>query len=232
MVSPKHYIEDFVGLLFPNLCNGCGTPLFRGEYLVCLQCLHHLPYTDYHLHFENRVAKQLWGRMEFEAAMAMLYFRKGASIQNLMHNLKYNQKTEIGVFLGKLLGEKLLESTLYKGIDLVMPVPLHPKRFRVRGYNQSSFIANGVAEKIEAAVNEDLLVRNVYTESQTKKNRYNRYENMKNVFIVTDETAIFKKHILLVDDVITTGATIEACANALTAGGAGKVSIATLAFAD
>ncbi len=232
MVSAKHYIEDLVALLFPNLCNACGTPLFRGEHLVCLQCLHHLPYTDYHLHFENRVAKQLWGRMEFEGAMAMLYFRKGTSIQNLMHNLKYNQKTEIGFFLGRLLGDRLLESSLYKGIDLVVPVPLHPKRFRVRGYNQSSFIASGVAEKIEATVNEDVLVRGVYTESQTKKNRYNRYENMKDVFTVPDKTAVFQKNILLVDDVITTGATIEACANALTASGAGKVSIATLAFAD
>ena len=232
MLSPKYYLEDFLGLLFPNLCNACGTSLFRGEHLICLHCLHHLPYTDYHLHFENRVAKQLWGRMEFEAAMAMLYFRKATSIQNLMHNLKYNQKTEIGVFLGRLLGDRLLASTLYKGIDLIVPVPLHPKRFRVRGYNQSSFIANGVAEKIEATVNEHVLIRDIHTESQTKKNRYHRYENMKNIFKVSDEKAIYQKHVLLVDDVITTGATIEACANALNAAGAAKISIATLAFAD
>ncbi|MET4081287.1 ComF family protein [Pedobacter sp. UYP30] len=232
MVSAKHYFQDFVGLLFPNLCNACGTPLFRGEHLVCLNCIHHLPYTDYHIHFENRVAKQLWGRMEFEAAMAMLYFRKGASIQNLMHNLKYNQKTEIGLLLGRLLGDKLLESSLYKGIDFIVPVPLHPKRLQKRGYNQSAFIAMGVAEKIEVTVNEGLLLRTTHTDSQTKKNRYNRYQNMKDVFSVESSEPLCNKHILLVDDVITTGATIEACANALTKSGVAKVSIAALAFAD
>ena len=232
MFSAKYYFQDLVGLLFPNLCNACGTSLFRGEHLVCVNCLHHLPYTDYHLHFENRVAKQLWGRMEFEAATAMLYFRKGASIQNLMHNLKYNQRTDVGLLLGRLLGDKLLESALYKGIDFIVPVPLHAKRLKTRGYNQSTFIAMGVAEKLGATVNEDLLQRTTYTDSQTKKNRYNRYENMKDVFSVKNSESLLNKHVLLVDDVITTGATIEACANALTKGGAVKISIATLAFAD
>ncbi|MGY3055084.1 ComF family protein [Pedobacter sp. UYEF25] len=232
MLSAKNYLEDLVGLLFPNLCNACGAPLVRGESLVCLHCLHHLPYTDYHLHFENRVAKQLWGRMEFEAAMAMLYFRKGETIQNLMHNLKYHEKTEIGVFLGRLLGERLLDSTLYKGIDFIVPVPLHPARLRKRGYNQSAFIAAGVAEKINAEVCNNLLQRTIYTDSQTKKNRYNRYENMKDVFTVNAKSEVLKKHVLLVDDVLTTGATIEACGKALKDAGIAKLSIATLAFAD
>ncbi|TDG37733.1 ComF family protein [Pedobacter changchengzhani] len=228
----NQWANDLIGLLFPNLCNGCGVPLFHGELVICTKCVYDLPFTDYHLHAENRVAKQLWGRLPLNAAMALLYFRKGAKVQNLIHNLKYNNKTAVGVRLGEILGERLKVSPLYENIDLIIPVPLHYKKLRKRGYNQSTFIAQGVAAKMEIPFGESQLIRKVETDSQTKKNRYNRYENMKAVFSVGNVNEILNKHILLVDDVVTTGATLEACANVLLENGASKVSIAALAFAE
>jgi len=232
MLQVKQWYNDLVGLLFPNLCNACGEALYHNEHLICTKCLYDLPFTDYHQHEENRVAKQLWGRVPLNAAMAMLYFRKGAKVQNLIHNLKYNSGTDVGVVLGSMLGERLKISTIYQNIDLIIPVPLHHKKYRHRGYNQCTFIAEGIAQEMKIEFSEEILVRNKATESQTKKSRYNRYQNMKDVFQVNSAEIISGKHILLVDDVITTGATLEACANALLAVGAAKVSIAALAFAE
>ena len=232
MLLVKQWTSDLFGLLFPNLCNACGNSLFRHEQLICLKCLYDLPFTDYHQHADNRVAKQLWGRLPLNAAMAMLYFRKGAKVQNLIHNLKYNGRTNVGVLLGNMLGERLKTGILYQDINMVIPVPLHRKKYKVRGYNQSSFIAKGIATQMGIDISEDHLIRTTSTESQTKKSRYNRYENMKDVFQVNSAEEIIGKHILLVDDVITTGATLEACANTLLAIGAAKVSIAALAFAE
>lgn len=223
---------DIVGLLFPNLCSGCGLSLYAGEKAICMHCLYDLPYTDFHLHSDNRVAKQLWSRLPFEAAMAMLYFKKGTKIQNLIHNLKYNGKTEIGYKLGNLLGQKLLLSEQYKAIDFIIPVPLHPKRERTRGYNQSVCIADGLAEVLGVPVQKTLLIRKKITETQTRKSRFIRYENMLSVFELLEAEQLQHKHVLLVDDVITTGATLEACGNALLNGGIKKISIASVAFAQ
>ncbi|WP_316802115.1 ComF family protein [Pedobacter nototheniae] len=232
MVTAKRWFNDLTGLLFPHLCNACGHPLVHSENQICIKCLYDLPFTDYHIHAENRVARQLWGRVPLHAAMAMLYFKKGAKVQNLIHNLKYNNKTEVGVILGNLLGERLKSSPIYRGVDLIIPVPLHPKKLRLRGYNQSTFIATGISQKLEISFSEAVLLRNIETESQTKKNRYTRYENMFEVFTLSNPQDILNKHILIVDDVITTGATLEACASILLKNGAAKVSIAALAFAD
>lgn len=232
MLQVKQWCNDLIGLLFPNLCNACGVALYHSEHLICTKCLYDLPFTDYHQYAENRVAKQLWGRLPLHAAMAMLYFRKGAKVQNLIHNLKYNGRTDVGVLLGNMLGERLKSANLYQDIDLVIPVPLHCKKYKTRGYNQSTFIAEGIAAQLEIGISEDHLIRTTSTESQTKKSRYNRYENMKDVFQVNYPEDIIGKHILLVDDVITTGATLEACAITLLDIGAAKVSIAAIAFAE
>jgi len=230
MVTIKRLTSDLISLLFPELCNACGTSLLYHEKLMCIKCLYDLPFTDYHQHAENRVAKQLWGRVPLNAAMAMLYFRKGAKVQNLIHNLKYHGKTDVGVLLGKMMGERLRASIPYQDVDVIIPVPLHHKKLKQRGYNQSKFIAIGLAEIMEAGFNDGNLIRSSFTQSQTKKSRYNRYENMLDVFKITLPEQISNKHILLVDDVITTGATLEACANALLNAGASKVSIAALAL--
>lgn len=232
MIAVKRLATDIIELLFPELCNACGTHLYYGEKEICTKCLYDLPYTDYHLHTDNRVAKQLWGRLPINAAMAMLYFRKGTKVQNLMHSLKYKSQTNVGVKLGNLLGDKLKLGSQYHDIDLIIPVPLHPKKERLRGYNQSEFIADGIAEVLDVAVSTTHLLRDKSTESQTKKNRYTRYENMQSVFNVKDKEQLANLHVLLIDDVITTGATLEACGNALLDAGIKKLSIAAIAFAE
>jgi ComF family protein len=232
MLQFNRIATDIIALLFPELCNACGTHLYYGEKEICTKCLYDLPYTDYHLHAENRVAKQLWGRLPCNAAMAMLYFKKGTKVQNLIHSLKYKDQVEVGIRLGNLLGERLKLSNQYAGIDLVIPVPLHQKKERLRGYNQSKYIADGVAEALQISVSTSHLLRDKSTESQTKKARYTRYENMQAVFNINNPQDLKGKHILLVDDVITTGATLEACGTSLLNSGVQKLSIAAVAFAE
>lgn len=232
MFSLKRYTEDLINLLFPELCNGCGKLLYRGEKVICTPCAYDLPYTDFHLYADNLVAKQLWGRLPVNMAMAMLYFKKGTKVQNLMHNLKYKGQTEVGALLGSLLASKLMESSYYQQIDLIIPVPLHQKKLRLRGYNQSEYIATGLGEQLGIATCFKSLYRKKPTESQTRKARYTRYENMLDVFGINQPQQIVGKHILLVDDVITTGATLEACGNILLNNGAKKLSIAAIAFTE
>ncbi len=232
MLQINRLANDVIGLLFPELCNGCGTHLYYSEKEICTKCLFDLPYTDYHLFADNRVAKQLWGRLPCNAAMAMLYFKKGTKVQNIIHSLKYKDKTAVGIKLGNLLGERLKLSEQYAKIDLIIPVPLHPKKERTRGYNQSKYIADGIAEVLNVPVSNSLLIRKQSTESQTKKSRYIRYENMQDVFQISNVEELENLHVLLVDDVITTGATLEACGNSLLLANIAKLSIAAVAFAE
>ncbi|RZL16700.1 MAG: ComF family protein [Pedobacter sp.] len=225
-------MNDLFGLLFPDLCNGCGNRLIRGEQELCTLCYNGMPYTDFHLFKDNRVARQLWGRANVDAAMAMLYFKKSGMVQQMMHNLKYRDSTSLGILLGKLIGIRLLESPDFNAIDLVLPVPLHKKKLKSRGYNQSLFIASGIAGIIGSPYNDDNLIREKETGTQTRRSRYLRYENMRSVFSVRTKSEIKEKHILLVDDVLTTGSTLEACSNELLSAGALKISIATAAFSE
>ncbi len=231
MFALKRYTEDIINLVFPALCNGCGVSLYHGEKEICTKCLYDLPYTDFHLYAENPVAKQLWTRLPLHAAMAMLYFKKGTKVQNLIHALKYKEQTSMGVKLGRLLGHRLQQSELYAGVELITAVPLHQKKLKLRGYNQSEYIATGLSEVLNTPVCNNL-IREIATESQTKKARYVRYENMQAVFSVKNAEQLVDKHVLLIDDVVTTGATLEACGNALLDIGVSKLSIATVAFAE
>lgn len=226
----KSLAADLFQLLFPNLCNACGQPLVRSEQLICLACRHDLPYTDFHLYPDNPVAKQLWGRIPCAHATAMFYFRKGSRIQQIMHNLKYKGKPELGFLLGELLAEKILLSKAPWQMDLILPVPLHKKRERSRGYNQSLCIAEGLGSVLQVPVHRDVLLKTRSTSSQTKKGRFSRYENLKLAFGLQDEAVLKGKAVLLIDDVITTGATLEACATALYAAGIKSLSIAAVAF--
>jgi ComF family protein len=223
---------DLLNLLFPRLCNACGQHLVRGEQNICLSCLHDLPYTDYHLHADNRAAKQFWGRLPCHAVTAMLYLKKGSRVQRLLHRLKYNGQMELGVELGTILGERLSESRRFGDIDFIIPVPLHKRRERLRGYNQSKCIADGVAACLYIPVLTGVLTKPSSTASQTRKGRFSRYENLKSVFRVAEGHELSNKHVLLVDDVVTTGATLEACGLVLYAAGISRLSIATLAFTD
>lgn len=232
MILIRQLANDFIGLLFPDLCNGCGIQLFHGEKEICTKCRYDLPFTDFHNYAANSVAKLFWGRIPCNGAMAMLYFKKGSKVQHLIHRLKYKDQTETGIVLGRLLGERLLSSPAYQTTSLIIPVPLHPKKQKSRGYNQSEYIAKGIAEIMQVPLNTTHLIRQQHTSTQTKKGRYDRFENMQSVFKILNPEQLVNQHVLLVDDVITTGSTIEACGIALLATPIKQLSIAALAYSE
>ncbi len=224
------YILDFIGLFFPKICASCDNNLMRNERFLCTQCLWELPKTNFHNDIENEVAKTFWGRVVVENATAHFYFQKGGHVQKLLHKLKYKNQKEIGVELGKIIGFDLL-GTAYSAIDMVIPVPLHKSKLRKRGYNQSEYIARGISEILKKPLDTKSLVRSLANQSQTKKHRYERWTNVEGIFLVTDVEDIANKHVLLIDDVITTGSTLEACVEALQMAPNVKVSIAVVAMA-
>ena len=228
----KDFLSDFAALFFPDLCAACGKNLFKGESEICHSCIYKLPLTQFHADPENRVARQFWGRIDILQAGAYLYFQKGTRVQNLLHQLKYNKRPEVGKRLGELYGYELAQSPVFIKPDLVIPVPLHPKKLKKRGYNQSSSIAEGLGKILDIPVSEDNLYRKSHTETQTKKSRFARYENMKEAFDLRNPEALAGKHVLLVDDVLTTGSTLEACAIKMQEKVDLKLSIATLAYAE
>ena len=227
----QNLFKDFTNLLYPELCPACDSPLSNNEKEICIKCEFDLPYTDFHLHLDNPVAKQFWGRIPLDTAMALLYFTKESKTQNLIHQLKYKNQPQIGFLLGEMIGERLLASGIHQNFDFIVPVPIHEKRLRSRGYNQSEYIANGIARVLQIPVRTKVVIRYKETKSQTKNERFERFQNLDNVFMVLQPMAITGKHILLVDDVITTGATFEACANTLNQHKPAHLSLAAAAYA-
>jgi ComF family protein len=227
----KNLAVDLFHLLFPNLCNACGQSLVKSEQFLCLNCLFDLPYTDFHLFRDNQVARQFWGRFPCTYAMAMLYFRKGGKVQQILHSLKYRGKAELGVLLGKLLAERMMKGN-FPNFDIIIAVPLHWKKEKLRGYNQSQCIAEGLGTVMNIPVVKNVLVKKKSTSSQTKKGRFDRFENLKEAFAATNTSILENKHVLLVDDVVTTGATLEACALVLLEAGVKTVSISTVAYVE
>ncbi len=231
MNAVLRYAEDFFSLFFPQLCSGCGKSLFRNESVICTDCIYNLPYTNFHLDAENQVARQFWGRVPFGSAGAYLHFLKGSRVQNLMHQLKYNNKPDVAFKLGEMYGNQMSASDSFRNFDFVIPVPLHPAKQKKRGYNQSEYLANGLSSSLKVPVNQSIH-RKIFTETQTRKSRFVRSENMKDVFVISDRHKLENKHVLLVDDVVTTGATIEACALELLKIKGLELSIAALAFTN
>ncbi len=225
------WISDFFGLIYPDVCGACGNPLLKGEHVICTPCEAELPFTNFYLDADNPVAKLFWGRVYIQAALALMYFHKMGRIQHLLHQLKYNGRQEIGVRLGQMIGQQIQKSPYFNDLDIIVPIPLHPKRLQQRGYNQSACIANGIADILNIPVDEVLVTRIVETSTQTKKSRLERWDNVSNVFQINKEMEYKGKHILLVDDVITTGATIEACAQSILSIPDTEVSIAAIAKA-
>lgn len=224
-------IKDAVSLLFPDLCIGCNRSLVNQEKYLCLNCTYDLPVTNYHLDADSLVDRRLKSRFPVAKVSAYLYFTGGSRVQRMIHHIKYQNGFAFAQVLGRQYGDILKNTSHVTDIDVLVPVPLHKKRQRQRGYNQSEYIARGLAEALGTGVSTNSLIRLVHQKSQTQtKGRYERFENMKDMFAVVDPDAFANKHILLVDDVLTTGATLEACARALLTVPNIKISIVTLAF--
>jgi len=223
--------DDFISLLFPRLCYACGNQLMRNENLICTECFVVIPRTNYHFIEDNPVAQLFWGRCLIEKAAAFSYYNKGSRIRKLIHNMKYNGIREIGYDLGRLYGLSLKTSGFINDIDIIIPVPLHPVKKRIRGFNQSETISMGIADATHLPVDLKSLARVLVSATQTKRSRYERWTNVEGIFQVLDSQTIMGKHVLLVDDVITTGSTIESCTNELLKIEGVKVSAVALAFA-
>jgi len=223
--------EDLIALFYPNTCIVCGENLLKEEECVCIPCLYKIPKTECFRQAENSVSKLFWGRVQLQNAAALYQFQKEGSTQKLIHELKYEGGKNMGIFLGKQLGYALQDSNFFSDIDCIIPIPLHPKKERLRGYNQSKYIAKGLKEIVHIKMNTRSLIRTENTDSQTRKKRFSRWENMMNSFALQKTKKLENKHILLIDDVVTTGATLEACAQKLLEIEGVKVSIATIAVA-
>lgn len=230
MTRVKNYIDDFLHLLFPHNCLGCGTETLNNEDIICARCFVELPTTGFFSRPGNPVEKIFYGRMPVEHAGSAYYFNKDSLIQHLVIQLKYKNNREAGYYLGRLLGKAIDASQRFNDIDCIIPLPLNEKKLFRRGYNQASLIAAGITQVWKKAVNELAVGRIVFTDTQTHKDRITRWQTMEGVFTVVDKDELRDKHVLLVDDVITTGATIEACGSAILQVPGTKVSIATLAY--
>ena len=222
--------NDFFNLIFPRLCAACNNALLKNEKVICNSCQVSLPKTKFHLEKENQLNKIFWGRAEVEMVAAYYHFTKKSKVQNLLHQLKYSNNKKVGETIGELYGYDLKGADLFLGVELIIPVPLHPKKLKRRGYNQSEWFANGLSKSLKIEINTTSLFRKVDSQTQTKKSRYKRWENVGEIFGIKEEELIKNKSILLVDDVITTGATLEGCVKALLKCNC-KVYIATIACA-
>jgi ComF family protein len=223
------WINDFFSLLYPRICTCCGNSLWRGEEVVCTLCEYHLPKTWYHLEHDNPVSRIFWGRAPVESAASFLHFNKGNQVQHLIHHLKYKERKDIGVWFGAHYGAFLKSSPLFRSAEVIIPVPLHRKRYHSRGFNQSAQFGIGLASSMKIPVEEQTLLRTGLSETQTRKSRYKRWENVSGIFEIRNPCKFSGAHLLLVDDVITTGATLEACVHALCSIPDVKISIATIA---
>ncbi|WP_281756456.1 ComF family protein [Neptunitalea chrysea] len=218
-------------LFFPKTCPGCNGYLSISENILCTECRHVLSVTNFHENLDNILARTLYGKCQLENATAMFLFRKKSIVQHLIHNLKYKGQEQVGSLLGVWYGSILQQAKDYQAIDAIVPVPVHPRRKRQRGYNQVTKFATELALALEVPYLEDVLIRTRYTKTQTFKNRLLRQYN-KNVFSLHKKNTHVPKHILLVDDVITTGATIVNCVLQLQNIPNVKVSVAAIAFTE
>jgi len=224
--------SDFTSLFFPEYCLGCSSGLVKGEEILCTRCILDLPRTDYQFTNENPVKEKFVGRLPIKYAAAFLKFRKTGIVQHLLHQLKYNNHPEVGRRLGKFFGKEMNDTGLANELDIIIPMPLYRSRQLKRGYNQSAMFAEGLMDSLGIPYNDTAIVRQINTSTQTRKNKTERWENVKQAFSVKDSAVIKNKRILLVDDIITTGASIEACGQELYNHGCKELSIACIAEAQ
>ncbi len=224
--------EDLLGLFYPRLCLACHENSPAREEWLCLECQFRLPYTNYHLDRDNPFTERFWGRVPLESGAALFHFLKKGRAQSLIHHLKYAGKPEVGLLLGRQYGRMLRESPHFHTVDGIVPVPLHPRKQHQRGYNQSARFAAGLAEAMDRPWIKHALIRTTYTETQTRKSRLERFENVRHAFAIREPEKLTGKHILLVDDVLTTGATLEACGLQILNLQGCRLSMATIGIAQ
>ena len=226
------FLNHLINLFYPRVCAACGNLLMSNEETVCLTCRYLLPKTLYEKNADNPLAQMFYGQINFHAVTAEFFFSKTGKVQHLLHQLKYEGNKDAGFFLGQQLGESIKETELFQRIDYIIPIPLHPKKEHIRGYNQSHVIAQGVEDVTEIPIMKDCLYRKVFTSTQTKKSREERWNNVKDIFDVKNRERLEGKHILLIDDVLTTGATLLAAGKTLSQIPDITVSVATAACAS
>jgi ComF family protein len=223
------WVHDLINLVYPECCQGCRTPLVGGETHLCLHCESELPLVREPNPANGLMHKIFYGRIPISYGTSLVYFRKGDLVQEVMHAIKYRGNKPLAQHMGQRMGNHLSEIAGFSSLDYLIPVPLHARKKRQRGFNQSEELAIGMSKAMMVPVNTDLVIRNKHTETQTRKGRFARWQNVASVFDCPE--GIFEnKHLLLIDDVVTTGATIEACAWPLIRAGA-KVSVMTFAMA-
>ena len=225
-------IKKLLNLFFPEVCNACNNLLLDNEKDICTLCRHNLPVTNYHFNNSKLVEKIFYGRVKIEQATALLRFQKKGIVQQLLHNLKYRGHETIGEFLGAWLGSELSTLSNYQSVDVIIPVPIHKRKLKTRGYNQVAKFGIHIAKSLQAEYFDDVLLKTTSTKTQVFKKRISRWNDDDSIFSIQNEDKIKDKHILLVDDIITTGATIEACINTLNKKRPHKISIATMAIAE
>ena len=223
--------KNSINLFFPPVCAGCHSFLVSNENVVCTLCRHNIPLTNHHLNPENESFKKFYGRIPVEHSSALLYFHKKGIVQELIHNLKYKGQEEIGTVLGEWYAEYLKNSAIIQSVDEIIPVPLHKRKLRERGYNQVTNFGLALSKNLNIPYDTNILVRNIYSKTQSKKNLLNRSDGIDTIFDVAFTEKDHNKHFLLIDDVITTGSTLEACSHALLKIPGAKISIVCMAMA-
>jgi len=234
MRNPKNSFSDLgeslLGLFYPRLCPACAEVLYGNENILCLKCMSEFPRTGFHLDPENDMARLFWGRVMMENAAAFFYYQRGSRFQNLIHELKYYNQKQLGIDMGRWFGRELTD-TPFRRADVIHPVPLHAAKMKKRGYNQSEQVAHGLSEALGIPLETTLIERVINTDTQTRKTKYERWSNVEGIFRVTKPDKLKNRHVLLVDDVVTTGSTLEACAIPVLALEGTAVSALTLGYA-
>jgi ComF family protein len=228
----RQVLQDTISILYPSLCAACDEFLLQGEDVICTHCMVNLPRTYFHRMPDNPVAKQFWGKVRLEGATALFHFHKGEKVQTLMHRLKYNNRPEIGNKLGAVCATEIMKSDPFNQIDYIIPIPLHKKKQKIRGYNQAYCFAQGMSDIYGKEVLKDGLRRVKFTDTQTRKNRFDRHKNVKMVFRVSKPDRFIGKKVMIVDDVLTTGSTLAACIQLFNNIEGTKVVVATIAYAE
>jgi ComF family protein len=230
-MRPFRLLYDLLWLLYPLRCAACDRDLVDGECALCTHCRYRLPRTHFHRFPGNVVERHFWGKIPLQAAAACFHFSKGERVQRMIHQLKYKQRPDVGVEVGTFYGKELLHEPVFASVDVIVPVPLHPEKLRLRGYNQAACFAEGLAAGMGRTALPEALRKTTATATQTRKHRFDRFRNVDRVFTVASPDQVANRHVLLVDDVITTGSTLVACAEALLEVPGVRISIVGMAAA-